>query len=185
MSEERRRDRSMPATADRRTRSPLALAPLVERVTRPLLAGRSRAEASLQLDWPTIVGPLVADHARPEGLRFPRREERREATLRIVVDPAFALDLQHLEPVLIDRINAHFGFRLVARLQLRQGPVRRNGRPPRPEVRDLPAVRAALLPAIETTGIADPGLAAALDRLGRACRAGVPSPRKDTAGRRE
>ena len=58
------------------------------------------------------------------------------ATLVVRVESAFALEMQHLAPIVIERVNAHYGWRCVGRLVLKQGPVRR--RPTRPAPRAGP-----------------------------------------------
>lgn len=155
-------------SADRRSRAPRALAGYVEKLTRPALRGFGRDEAALLLDWEAIVGPEVGARTQPLKLSFPKRGERRHATLQLRVDPALALDLQHGADLLAERINAHFGYSLVARLRLTQGPVsprarRRPLRPPPP----LPPERAQALDA-RLQGIEDESLRAALERLATA-----------------
>lgn len=108
-----------------------SLSRLLRDVTAPALAKRSRAEASLILDWTTIVGAELAGKAKPVRLSFPKRAERRGATLLLRVDAAHALDLQHQEPQVIERVNTHFGYSLVNRLRLEQAPIREARKGPR------------------------------------------------------
>lgn len=103
--------------------SPRSLSRLLRDVTAPALSKRSRAEASLILDWAAVVGTDLASKAQPARLSFPRRAERRGATLLLRVDAAHALDIQHQEPQIIDRVNSHFGYSLVSRLKLEQAPL--------------------------------------------------------------
>lgn len=153
---------------DRRARGPSALARFVPRLTRPALRGFAKAEASLLLDWEAIVGPEVAAYTQPLKLAFPTREEKRNATLHLRVDPAMALDLQHSGDLLAERVNMYFGYALVARLRLKQGPVRRKAaRPPLQVPAPLPPARAAGLNR-RLSAIDDPGLREALERLGTA-----------------
>ncbi len=156
---------------DSRGRGLLALGAMVPGLTRPLLGKRSRAEATLVLDWPQIAGPLVGARSRPRRLSFPNPAERREATLSLTVEPAFALDLQHLTGPLIERINSHFGYRLVAAVKLVQGPLPRaaagrESRAPAPG-RALGRDETARLQA-RTGAVEDPELRDALARLGAA-----------------
>jgi hypothetical protein len=84
--------------------------------------------------------------------------------LVVRVDGAFALELQHLAPLLIERINAHLGWRCIGKLALRQAPLA--GRPPR-RTPVGPPKPAALEAARDLTGgIADEALRDALVRLG-------------------
>ena len=78
--------------------------------------------------WPEIVGERLAPYCEPVKMQWPRRpaglDRRRPqepATLVVRVEGAFALELQHLAPVIIERVNAHYGWRCV-------GTARRSGR---------------------------------------------------------
>lgn len=156
--------------SDRAVGSPRSLAGFVQKLTRPALRGFGRDEAALLIDWEVIVGPDMALHTQPLKLTFPKRGERRNATLHLRVDPGMALDLQHCGDLLAERVNAHFGYALVARLRLSQGPVRPRARrralqaPP-----PLPPEEAAALDR-RLVGIEDEGLRSALERLATAVR---------------
>ena len=137
------------------------------KVAAPVLGRRGLGEAQVILQWAAIVGEGLASDTQPVKLSF-ARGERVDGTLHLRVTSGAAPAVAHLEPVLIERINAFFGYRAVGRLALRQGPVARA-----PESR-RPPVRRALTPDEEwqldtaLAAIADPDLRAALARLGRA-----------------
>lgn len=143
-----------------------ALATAVPRVTAAAGVRRGFARAQVISHWGEIVGAQLARHSLPERLIFPRGQ-RHEGTLHIRIEGALALELQHLEPLVIERINGFFGFRAVARLALRQGPL--------PRARRLPkAAPPRKLTAAEENGLAarvaavnDPDMRAVLERLGR------------------
>jgi hypothetical protein len=86
------------------------------------------------------------------------------ATLVLRVDPAFALEAQHAAPIIVQRVNAHLGWRCVGRVAFRQGPLaptrQRHHAPPAPS--EAARVRAAALAA----PIADDELRLALAQLG-------------------
>lgn len=137
----------------------------------PILGKRGFAEAEIVLQWATVVGEELARLSVPVKLSFglPGGAEgpsRTNGTLQLRVAPGTAIEFQHLEPVIVERINTFFGYRAVARLALRQGPLP-NRRPPVPKRRSLSAEEAAAL-AAQVAGIADPELRAALERLGEA-----------------
>ncbi len=92
------------------------LGAMVSDIAQSAFDSRGFYEAAILTDWPQIVGPLLARQSCPERLR-------RNGTLAIRVNSGFALELQHLEPVLLDRIATYFGFRAVKKLALRQGPI--------------------------------------------------------------
>ncbi|APF36878.1 DUF721 domain-containing protein [Chelatococcus daeguensis] len=150
--------------------APKHLSDLVERCIAPALAAQGFASSDIVLAWPEIVGERLARFTEPMRLEWPRRhrhmapDERSEpATLVVRVASSFALDLQHMAPVVVERVNAHFGWRCVGRLALRQGPIARPApRQPAPAVDE--ATRASV--ARDIGDVADDKLRAALERLG-------------------
>lgn len=148
------------------------LADYVLRELNPLVAKQGFGEASLLMQWREIVGARVADICSPERLQWPARgrkpgpgKPQEPATLVLRVEPGFGLDIQHMAPALIDRVNAHLGWRCVARVTLRQEALapRLRAKRPRPAPVD-PAARARAEAA--TDGFAEERLRAALIRLG-------------------
>ena len=143
-----------------------AIAAEVPRIAGAVLGKRGFAEAQLVAQWPAIIGEELARGVSPEKLRF-ARGERRDGTLHLRVAPGLGLEIQHREPVLIERINAFFGYHAVARLVQKQGP------PSRPA--DLPPARPRELAGPERqvldqslADIEDRELRDALRRLGEA-----------------
>ena len=152
-------------------RNSIPLADLVGPAVGPALARQGFGQADVILHWEDIVGSRLADWSEPIKLQWPPRNPRRgpdaapePATLVVRIEGAFALELQHMAPIVIERVNAHLGWHCVGRLALRQGPLARSRRerhkPPAPS----PAAQAAAARMVE--GIADPGLRDALVRLG-------------------
>lgn len=148
------------------------LADYVLRQIDPLVARQGFGEASLIMQWREIVGVRIADICAPEKLRWAARgrkaspdKPQEPATLVLRVEPGFGLEIQHMAPAIVDRINAHLGWRCVARLTLRQEALQRpaSARPAARRAPD-PAIRARAEAAAE--GVAEDGLRAALVRLG-------------------
>ena len=134
-------------------------------------AGRGRrddrgADAGPHAAWPTAgwwpSGPRSSARrwrraACPRGWRA--APGGRGGTLHVRVGSgALALELQHLEPVVIERINTYFGYRAVERLKLVHGPLPApRGRAPRRRRRRRPRDEAraeALVAGIEDAGAA-------------------------------
>lgn len=150
-------------------RGPRALAAMVSKITRKVLKQRGFAEAGIITDWPAIVGAELALESAPEKLVYPPGE-RLGGVLHIRVAGALATELQHLEPLVIERINGYFGYRAVARLRLLQGPLPVEETAPPPVRRRLePGEEAALREGLAE--VPDDDLKAALERLGRAVMA--------------
>ncbi len=149
-----------------------AIAAEIPRIAGAALGKRGFGEAQLVTQWEAVIGPDLAQKLSPERLNFPRGE-RRNGTLRLRVASAFATEAQHLEPVLIERINAFFGYGAVARLTLVQGPSL-NAAPAAPTQRPLTAAEEREIDA-RVAGVADPELRAALQRLGTAVTGSRPN----------
>lgn len=157
----------------RRRRGVRPIADLLDDALKPAVKKRGFASTDLFRNWAEIVGPVFASVTRPERLSWPRRLEDggeagfEPATLTVRCEGGRALLLQHEAPVVVERINAVFGFPAVARLRIVQKPIHRPTivRPPRP--RPLSAAQEAHVAEI-TAEIEDEGLKRALVDLGRA-----------------
>ncbi|PKP78145.1 MAG: DUF721 domain-containing protein [Alphaproteobacteria bacterium HGW-Alphaproteobacteria-3] len=141
-------------------------------VARSAFVKRGFQEAHVLAHWPEIVGQGLAEFSAPEKLVFPRgsgddggKGRRSGATLTIRVDGPVAVEIRHLEPQIIERINSYYGYGAVARLKLIQGPLPQKPRPRFRRIRPLrPEERAALVQGLEK--IEEPALKEALERLG-------------------
>lgn len=150
-----------------RTNAPKALGLSLGRLTRPLMKQRGAALGEVIHNWAAITGPLLAVETQPEKLIYASGAGH-AATLEIGVTPAFALELQHLSPLIIEKINGYFGYRAVERLRLKQMPIRP------PESRETPVRATRPLTAEERlqlekmlVGVEDKTLRQALENLGR------------------
>ncbi len=146
----------------------------------PTLRRQGFAQTEIVTRWGAIVGPELARVCLPERLAFPRRQTR-GATLHLRVAGAYATELQHRAPQVIEQINTFFGYPAVARLALTQGPMPAAELPAAPAPAPLPA------PAVEEieTAVAptrDADLKAALARLGRRVLARNAADPTDAAG---
>lgn len=145
---------------------PRAIAETTARLTRKQLGRRGFAEGALVSEWPLIVGSALGDATLPLRIRFPKGERTGGTLMLRVSSGAWATQIQHQEPLMVERINSYFGYRAVARLAISQGPIppRARKNPPSPPVltdsqtRDLE----------RTLGVVeDPDLKAVLAALGR------------------
>jgi hypothetical protein len=110
---------------------------MLPKITRKVFEKFGFSTATLLTDWAIIVGADLAAFTAPERLKWPRGYEgaatgeaeagRTGATLMLRVEPARALDVQYKARLLIDRINAYFGYRAVAEIRLVQAPLIKSG----------------------------------------------------------
>jgi len=128
-------------------------------------------QSSIVSRWGEIVGERYAGVSSPESIRFPAGKKA-GGVLTLLVEGAHAPLIQHLTPMIVERVNRFFGYAAIDRIVFRQG------RPPAP----APKVeRAGHRPVPRELGeglreIADPELRACLESLaGRiAASSGVP-----------
>lgn len=145
------------------------LAELIDDCLAPALAAQGFAGRSVVAFWPEIVGERLAQRTRPLKIDWPRRrgapgEAAEPATLVVRVEGAFALEMQQLGPLVLERVNSHLGWRAVGKLVLKQGPVA----VPAPAQAAPPPDPAALARIAEqVSAVESPELREALARLGR------------------
>lgn len=128
-------------------------------------AKRGLRDARLIAEWGSIVGAELAGRTRPE--RLDRRGGN--GVLHLTVASGWAIEVQHLEPLILQRINQFFGAAVVHRLAMKQGPVAA------PVARTPATARPPRAPSPETerrlaeacAKVEDKELAAVLERLGR------------------
>jgi hypothetical protein len=117
-------------------------------------------QGSVVSRWAEIVGYRYAKVSSPESIRFPAGKKT-GGVLSIVVQGAHAPLMQHLAPVIIERVNRFFGYSAVAKLAFRQGaPLAQPEMPKRPQLRAVPKELGEGL-----REIADPELRACLEAL--------------------
>ena len=107
----------------RRARAPEALGVAVEKITKPLFGKRGLADGAIVRNWPAIVGAAFAGGTSPEKLSFPSGERSGGPLHLRVASGAIATQIQHDEPVILERINGYFGYRAVARISMMQAPI--------------------------------------------------------------
>ena len=112
-------------------KGPRALATVLPKVAEPALRKRGFSAVEIITNWREIVGPELAEETAPERLSFPRGA-RSHGTLHITAPGAVALEMQHLEPIILERINTYFGYGAVSRLAMTQGKARSNRRRKKP-----------------------------------------------------
>jgi len=151
-------DDDKPSTAQAATArfvyGPRALSSVLPALIRPAFRGRAAATAQVLADWAEIVGPTFAPLTTPRRLS--------SGTLTIACAGPMAMELQHVAPALMERVNSHLGRIAVTRLRFVQSaPASPAGAVPAERVPASDAARAAVA-ALPPGEVRD-----ALERLGR------------------
>ncbi len=121
-------------------------------------------QSSIVSRWREIVGDRYAAVSSPESIRFPAGK-RSDGVLNLIVEGAHAPMMQHVAPVIVERVNRFFGYQAVARVAFRQGLVqvaRARNRAAPPSLRPIPVELGDSL-----REVADPELRACLESLAR------------------
>jgi hypothetical protein len=138
------------------------------------------ASAELVTRWTAIVGSDIAARSEPIKIQWTRQGPAQPSsasgggwgqepgTLVLRVDGPAAIEIQHMTNVICERVNQFLGWRAIARIALRQAPLRRAAAKAAPA--DDPAAIAQL--AASLPDIADDDLKRALARLGAAVKRG-------------
>ena len=144
---------------------PRSISATVEKITRPIFGKRGFGQGTMVANWENIVGSVLADHTFPEQISFPRNQ-RNNGTLHLRINsPALALELQHIENQLLDRVNTHFGYRAVTDIRINQGNLPKTNKKPQPEKRKMTLNEKQNLNT-DLNIISDPDLKKALQALG-------------------
>jgi hypothetical protein len=141
-----------------------AVADIVPDVGRVAFRRFGFVQSSIVSRWREIAGERYAAVSAPESIRFPPGK-RSEGVLNLVVEGAHAPMMQHVAPVIVERVNRFFGYTAVARVSFRQGLVQLARAKPRkapPSLRPLPPELGDSL-----RGIVDPELRACLEGLAK------------------
>jgi hypothetical protein len=97
-----------------RAYGPRSIGGLIARVTKPGFRRRSPAAMQVMAEWLDILGPELGPRTVPQKLSA--------GTLTIGASGPTAMELQHLGPQLMARINGYVGQDLVQRLRFVQQP---------------------------------------------------------------
>jgi hypothetical protein len=129
-------------------------------------------QSSIVSRWSEIVGDRYAKVSCPESIKFPTGKKA-GGVLTLMVEGAYSPLMQHLTPMMIERVNRFFGYAAINRIVFRQGkPPAPAPRPERPKLRPVPKQLGEGL-----REIADPELRACLESLAAqiAASSGPPS----------
>ncbi|WP_374654618.1 DUF721 domain-containing protein [Dongia sp.] len=149
-----------------------ALASSVPALTKLALGRKGFAEASLIGEWTMIVGEDIARLAIPVKMRLPRAKKDEKpagtiapnvagGTLTLRASPAASLEIQHLKPRILERIQRYFGYPAITEIRIEIGEGKKSS---------LKARRPAPGPVAQPdlSHVTDPDIREALRRLGAA-----------------
>lgn len=106
--------------SERKTYDLTALSKTIAPLTKRLFGKKGFVEVDILSNWDKIVGEELADYSFPQKIDF-KREQKNNGILHLQVPSgAFALEIQHRERFILEKVNAYFGYNAVSGIKIIQ-----------------------------------------------------------------
>lgn len=97
-----------------------SLAKSIMPLARTMLGKKGFVEIDILTNWTAIVGEELANYSLPQKIDF-KRGQKNDGILHLIVPSgAFALEIQHREKFILQKINTFFGYNAVSGLKIIQ-----------------------------------------------------------------
>jgi hypothetical protein len=104
----------------RRHLFPQSLAQTLDPLLKPIYKQHGFTEHRILTQWTAIVGAELSAYSVPQKLAFGRGKE--SGVLHVLVAAARALEIQHLQPVILERIRTYLGTSAITAIRITQAP---------------------------------------------------------------
>lgn len=105
---------------ERKTYDLAAVSRTILPLAKNILGKKGFIEIDVVLNWDKIVGPELAEYSLPQRIDFKRGIKTGGTLFVNVPGGAFALEIQHRERIILEKINTYFGYNAVAALRIVQ-----------------------------------------------------------------
>ncbi len=100
---------------------PSSLGKVLKGITAAFTSKQGFVWAAVLQDWPLVVGDAYKDMLMPQKIMFPKGKNT-EGTLYVLVESSSAaLLVQHLQHLILERVNRYFGYKALTKMVMRQG----------------------------------------------------------------
>lgn len=152
---------------------PRPLSDLMPNLTKDIFGKKNLLFGKLIAQWSHIVGPEAAAHTLPVELKFQRKAEKEQggspqAVLLLGVQPAFALEFSYQKDLMVERLNAFFGYPAIKDIKIVQDSSIIDRKPPKPVKMKPLTLQQQVEIETATADIKDNDLQTALKNLGKA-----------------
>ncbi len=89
-------------------------------LVKKLLGNKGMAEIDILANWLAIAGEDLAQNSLPQKIEFKSRTRNQGTLYLLTVSGAFALEIQHKIPLLLEKINTFFGYQAVSKIKIIQ-----------------------------------------------------------------
>lgn len=105
---------------ERKTHDLLAAGQMIMPLVKKVLGKKGFVEIDVLTNWDKIVGEELAEFVFPQKIDFKRGEKNNGILHVCVPSGAFALEVQHREKYIVNKINTYFGYNAVSGLKIMQ-----------------------------------------------------------------
>ena len=105
---------------ERKTKGLSALSQAIQPFAKQLLGQKGFVEIDILTNWTNIVGEDLSAYSMPQKIDFKKGEKNNGVLNLLVPSGAFALEIQHREKIIIDKVNQYFGYNAVSKLKIIQ-----------------------------------------------------------------
>ena len=110
----------------RRNFIPLSIADSLRAVNRKFLYKFGKLDYTIHAKWSDIVGNFFVNHSEPQKITSVANSTNDEGEtiydryLHVNVSPAAALEFQHFQDKIIEKINSYFGYKAIVGIKIHQ-----------------------------------------------------------------
>ena len=92
----------------------------MEEIVQKLIGKHGFLEIDILKNWSLIVGSDLAQYTFPEKIDFKKQEREKGTLFLFVSNGAFALEVQHKTPLILEKINTYFGYKALSQIKIIQ-----------------------------------------------------------------
>lgn len=105
---------------NRKTKDLQSLSQTLLPLAQDILGKNGFVETDIITNWAEIAGSQLAQYSFPQKIVFPRDKKNNGCLYLSVPTGAFAVEIQHREKYILDKINTYFGYNAVSSLKILQ-----------------------------------------------------------------
>ena len=110
---------------DNRTYIPKTIGESLKNINKKISHKLGKIEYTIHINWTQIVGSFFAEHSEPLKISsIQKNTDKDQRTilyfLHVNVSPAAAVEFQHFQDKIIEKINSYFGYKAINSLKIKQ-----------------------------------------------------------------
>ena len=112
--------------SSKRTFTPVSISDSLRNVNKKFLYKFGKLDYTIHTKWSEIVGSFFVHHSEPQKISSIAKSTNEEGEtlydrfLHVNVSPAAAVEFQHFQDKIIEKINSYFGYKAIKGIKIRQ-----------------------------------------------------------------